>query len=129
MALEWNFNEKIGEIELWQNDKMFTINLYQGNAFLIMLHEYKSGDVEKWEMWDFFANELHAKRMLGIDKRYRDTYGKNPYELPYQQIRKIRLSNKYQYRQKLIDMLLKAFKQLTIEIYTEEVGDADEEKL
>lgn len=126
MALEWNFNEKIGEIELWQNDRMFTINLYQGNAFLIMLHEYKSGEVEKWEMWGFFMNETHAKRMLGIDKRYRDTYGNNPYEQPYQQIRKIRLSNKYRYRQKLIDMLLKAFKQLTIEIYTEEGGDADE---
>ncbi len=129
MALEWNFNEKIGEIELWQNDKMFTINLYKGNAFLIMLYEYKSGDVEKWEMWDFFANELHAKRMLGIDKRYRDTYGNNPYEQPYQQIRKIRLSNKYLYRQKLIDMLLKAFKNLTIEIYTEKGDEADEEKL
>ena len=46
MALQWDWKEKIGEATLVQMhpdepDREFTLDLYQGNAYLIMIHEFK----------------------------------------------------------------------------------------
>ena len=45
MALQWNFKDKCGEAVLVQNNedktREFTLNLYVGNAYLIMLSEYE----------------------------------------------------------------------------------------
>lgn len=45
MALQWKWNEKCGEAVLQQTidgeTRDFTLNLYTGNAFLIMIHEFK----------------------------------------------------------------------------------------
>ena len=67
--LRWNFDDKIGEAVIRQGDREYTMNLYDGNAFLIFVDEYK--DVEGKEMysvWLFFADEEHAKSCLGLSK-------------------------------------------------------------
>ena len=37
MALNWNWKEKCGEAVIQQGEKEWTISLYQGNAFLIVI--------------------------------------------------------------------------------------------
>ena len=41
MALNWSWNGKCGEAVFEQRGKEFTVNLYQGNAYLIFLYEHK----------------------------------------------------------------------------------------
>ena len=40
MALHWNWDEKIGELLIRQDEKEFTISIYKGNALAIFIHEY-----------------------------------------------------------------------------------------
>ena len=52
MALVWNWKDKCGEMCVVQShpdeeDQMFTVDLYQGNAYLIMIHEFKEADKDK----------------------------------------------------------------------------------
>ena len=86
MALNWLWSEKCGEAvkrqyiqkdgEWIEHD--FTFELYQGNAFLIFIYRYVAWDGTKmYQMNDFWGDETHMKRMLGIDKKYKETYGDN----------------------------------------------------
>lgn len=73
MSLNWQWNEKIGELEIAQeiNGEMkdFTISLYTGNATLIMLHECD----KRWTMYNFFADKKHMMNCLNNgDWCYRD---------------------------------------------------------
>ena len=117
MALNWNWEDKIGTIDIFNVDEVRTYSLYQGNAFLIMLWEYEENGKEMWSMHSFFVDKEHAKNMLGLSKGF-DTNAMN--EERYC-IKKIRLNKtKYRYTKDLVDMLLKAdFKDITIEIYSE----------
>lgn len=89
MALNWLWSEKCGEVverrEICKKDEHgnlmthdFTYNLYQGNAFLIFIHEFTDEDgTDKYNLVDFWGDETHMKRMLGIDKKWKETYGNN----------------------------------------------------
>lgn len=57
MALRWQWNEKIGELEIAQGEKHFTISCYTGNAMIIMLHEHE----ERYTLYSFFADKQHFK--------------------------------------------------------------------
>lgn len=80
MALNWNWNEKVGEATLVQKQKggdgkRFTIDLYQGNAFLIAIYRFKTEEDEKedtfhYTLHGFFCDKEHAKRCLGLAKGY-----------------------------------------------------------
>ena len=67
MALHWEWKDKCGEITLVQmhpgeEDLEYRIDLYQGNAYLIMIHEYtdeRRGDV--YELFGFFNDKQHMK--------------------------------------------------------------------
>ena len=62
MALNWNWNEKIGELQIRQEEKEFTISIYKGNALAIFIHEYvnKEGE-EVYSMYIFFCDKEHFK--------------------------------------------------------------------
>ena len=88
MALNWLWSEKCGEAIIRQNwadvDEEpeiheFKLCLYKGNAQLIFLYEYTDERTGKnmYNMNRFWADETHMKRMLGLDKKYAETYGKN----------------------------------------------------
>lgn len=62
MALRWDWNNKIGELLIRQGDKDFTINVYQGNALAIFLHEYVNDEgKEVYSMYNFFCDKEHFR--------------------------------------------------------------------
>lgn len=127
MSLNWKWNEKMGEFvikyrntheEEWKTEH---IDLYEGNAFLIMIHEYKENDKDMYELWSFWADKIHAKRMLGLDKKYKDTYGKNTYAGDCTKIMRVRI-NKAKSRnwKEIVALVSEAFDDIQIELYTKE---------
>lgn len=116
MAVTWNWSEKIGTIDIFNYDEVRTYQLYKGNCFLIMLWEYEEDGKDMWQMHGFFADKEHAKNCFGLSKGYDE----NIYNTKYEQIRKIRINKaKYRYTKDLVDMLIKAFDNISIEIYSE----------
>ena len=117
MALNWRWKEKIGTIDIYNYDKIVTYNLYQGNAFLIMLYEYEEDGKNMWSMHNFLADKEHAKNCFALSKGYDD----NIFNHDTYRIEKIRINKaKYRYAKDLVDMLIKAFDDITIELFTEE---------
>lgn len=127
MSLYWDWNKKVGEVTFTQEidgvKKDFVSNLYNGNACLIMVYEYtdENDGKEKYQLTGFFADKTHMKRCLGIDKRYKQTLGKNMYEDSWDRLTKIRL-NKAKCRdvKDIVMAFYEAFNNITIELYTEE---------
>lgn len=59
MALRWEWNECIGELEI-ENQNKARIKVYQGNALLIFLNEWENEKGEtRWSMYNFFADKGH----------------------------------------------------------------------
>lgn len=123
MALHWEWSNKCGEAVLVQpatskdeEDRTFSIGLYQGNALLIMLTEYRDNT---WNMYSFWADKEHMLSCLGLSKSDDST---NIYEASWSKITKFRFNkNKISAKDlKLIcESIIKAFKNITIEVYTE----------
>lgn len=126
MALRWDWNNKCGELTFSQNYKgeeyrEFTVNLYQGNAVLIMLYEYKDKETgeDLYSMWNFFVDTDHMKICLGLKK---DSDGKkeNLFNDDRCRFLKVRLNKaKNSYWKEIVTALATAFDDLTIELYSE----------
>ena len=117
--LQWHWEDKVGEAEILNDDKVYTFNLYKGNAFLIMLYEYKENGRDMYTLHNFFSDETHAKRMLGLDKKWKDTYGRNLLNQPKYKLQRIHIKKSVygeQNTKKLVNMLNKAFDEIDIEI-------------
>ena len=133
MALHWDWKDKCGEITLVQShpgdpfeqDREFTINLYTGNAYLIMLHEYENEKgQEVYEMCGFFNDKQHMLNCLGLDKKDKDAH--NIYQTPYQLFTKLRINKaKYRHTKELISAFVDAFDRITIEVVNEPEVEAD----
>lgn len=121
MSLDWRWDGKIGEAEYVyetpDGTKTGTYTLYEGNGFLIFLIEYEEKGENVWVMGDFWVDEAHAKRCLGLDKKYTETYGENRYE---GRVTKFRI-NKAKSRnwKKIVKLLVDAFDNIEIDLYTE----------
>ena len=124
MALKWLWKDKCGEIEVEQTREgethSYTLSLYEGNAFLIMLYEYKNKKGEDvYDMWSFFVDKTHAKRCLGLQKNG-DGELLNLFDDTWQKFTKIRLNKaKSKYWKDHVTLFAQAFDNITIEIYTE----------
>ena len=116
MALNWNWSDKVGTVTFESNGKEFTENLYEGNAYLIEIYEYEENGKDMYQLQGFFADKEHAERCLGIKKGY-ETYGNNMYEQDKFRWKTVRLSKKYRHLKELTGMLIKAFNNITIEVY------------
>ena len=118
MALQWQWSEKCGEA-IFRNireDKTFSINLYEGNAFLIFIDEFEENGENMWRMYSFFVDEVHAKNCLGLTKGQSNIFNDKAVRLE-----KVRLNKqKYNKVSKLVNMLIKAFDAIEIEIYSED---------
>ena len=73
MALRWHWSEKIGYLMVTNHNKdsevqNFKVDLYIGNAYLIMIYEWKEGDKDRYNLQGFFADKKHAQICLGIQK-------------------------------------------------------------
>lgn len=59
MALRWDWNACIGELEIEHQNKA-KIKIYQGNALAIFLNEWENENGgESWSMYNFFADKHH----------------------------------------------------------------------
>ena len=120
MALTWEWNRKCGELTLEQKRPDGTweqtpISLYQGNAFLIMLAE--NDEDNTYQLFSFFSGKDHAKNCLGLSKGYT----KNIFLDDSTRISRLRLNKKkYSYTKELVELFVRAFDDITIEIYSEE---------
>ena len=124
MALNWLWKDKCGEITLVQkidaegNEQEFPITLYDGNCYLIMLHEYKENGQDMYNLFGFFSDKAHMKNCLGLNKK--DGYTSNIYNTPYQRFTKVKLNkNKCRYFKDIVAAFAQAFDNLTIEIVNE----------
>jgi len=124
MALHWQWNEKCGEATLREThegepDREFTLSLYTGNAYLIMLHEREENGEQVWSMYSFWADKQHMKNCLGLNKK--GGHGDNMYDTPYQKITKVRLNKaKCRYFKDIVPALTQAFDDLEIEVFNEQ---------
>lgn len=126
--LRWEWNEKIGEVEMVEFDKdntphHFTLDLYQGNAYLIIIHNYKDEDgTDMYNMVGFFLDKYHAKNCLGLNKK--EGYTENIYNKKWSKWTKVTLNKrKYRYTKELVGMLTEAFDTIDIQIYSEEENE------
>lgn len=130
MALQWLWKNKCGEATFRRRIgtdtenftyKDVTVNLYEGNAYLIFINEWEEDGVGKYDLWGFFSDKEHMKCCLGIDKKYKNTYGDNMYDKEYDRLVKIRLNKAKSHNYKdIITACVQAFKEIKIEVYTEE---------
>ena len=120
MSLNWSFKEKCGEVTLRQGEREFTLSMYQGNAYLIFLSEWKEDDKDMYSLYSFWADKSHAKRMLGLAKGS-DGEKMNYYQDGYDKFTKFRF-NKTHCRDlsEIVGLIVKAFRNIEIEIYEEE---------
>ena len=118
MALTWKWDSKMGEaiIHDESQDKDFVKNLYEGNAFLIIMSEWTEGDQDLYSVYSFFADESHAKNCLGLTKNF-----KNIFEDGGIQLKKLRINKKKSHNwKKIVKLFSEAFDNLEIELYSEE---------
>lgn len=124
MSLRWDWNAKCGEAVFRQEingeePQEFTVNLYKGNACLIMIYEYTENGTDKYSLYSFWADKEHMKNCLGLNKK--DGYGNNMYTEGYDRLLKIRLNKaKNCYTKDIVAALVQAFDSIDVEIYTEE---------
>lgn len=65
MALHWDWNEKIGELQINSYGEDFTINVYQGNALAIFIHTFfDDNGTERYNMYNFFCDKEHFKNCV-----------------------------------------------------------------
>lgn len=127
MALNWEWNAKCGEIvvrhDFGDRKEDVTLSLYEGNAYLIMLHEFEEDGKNKYELFSFWADAYHMKNCLGLNKR--QGYDRNMYAGPCDQFLKVRLNKaKCRRYKEIIAALIQAFEDLTIEIFSDD-GKSD----
>lgn len=116
MALNWNWSEKCGELTIVNyTGGEQTISLYQGNAYLIMINEFKNEEGEEfYNVYGFFNGKEHMLRCLGQSLHYDSD---NIYEGAW---KKIRLNKaKFRHTKEFVKAIAGAFDNIAIELYTE----------
>lgn len=118
MALTWNWDSKMGEVIIHDEiqNKDFVKNLYEGNAFLIFMNEWKEGDSDLYSLYSFFADEKHAKRCLGLEKDSTNIFTDGAVKLIKLRINKKKSRN----WKKIVKLFSEAFDNIEIELYSEE---------
>lgn len=119
MALCWSWEDKCGEAIFKQGKKEFSVNLYQGNAFLIFIYEYEEDGQKMYNLYNFFLSKQHMKNCLGMNKK--EGFSKNIFNEGYDRLKLIRINKaKYSYTKELTQALIQAFDEIMIELYNEE---------
>lgn len=128
MSLNWLWSEKMGELIVeqdWDDKKReFNISLYEGNAFLIMLYEYRNDEGESmYNMWNFFVDKEHAKRCLGLAKNG-EGKKRNIFVGGFDTVKKIRLNKtKSRHFKDIVSFFSQAFDDIVIEVFSEEKSE------
>lgn len=70
MSLNWNWDNKIGELQLNNYGEQLTISIYKGNAPMIFIREYKKESIEYYELYTFFNDIQHIKNIIKYENEY-----------------------------------------------------------
>lgn len=117
MALHWNFNDKCGTLTVYEErtNTERELSLYEGNAELIILCEHKDetcndGEFRYW-LYGFFADKVHMRRCLGLEKGYDNSYDN---------VTKLRINKaKHSDWKTIVTAFARALDNITIEVYNE----------
>lgn len=114
MALRWSFKEKAGTVTEIIDGQEYTYNFYEGNALMIVLHEYEENGEQYYNLHWFFGDEAHAKNCLGLAKGHENMFGENG-------IARLTIyrTNCRKWK-KILDLFVKAFPHIAIELKEEE---------
>lgn len=120
MSINWRWEEKCGEaiVRQYFGDEVreTTKSLYEGNAFLIFLNEWKEDGKNMYSLYSFFADEKHAKTCLGLTKD-----SDNIFVDGLDTLTKIRINKKKSRNwKKIVTLFAQAFDNIQIEIYSED---------
>ena len=123
MSLNWLWANKCGEAVRRQRrrnseeedwvDYDYTFDLYNGNAFLIFIYEYIEDGQKMYQVNDFWTDETHMKRMLGLDKKWPESYGRNGES---DIIKFTFYKDKCRYLKKIVSAITEAFDNIEVEI-------------
>lgn len=118
MALQWDWDEKIGEVTVEETfngeTRQITEKLYEGNAFLIFINEWEENEKRMYSLCNFFLDKIHAKNCLGL------VAGKRNIFTGYMTITKLRINKKKSRNFKeIVNMFAQAFNNIDIEVYSE----------
>lgn len=120
MSLNWGWDDKIGEATVEQTfngeTKTFTKSLYEGNAFLIFITEWKENEEDMYSLYSFFADEAHAKNCLGLTKNHNNIFAEGCDKLTKISINKEKSRN----WKKIVTLFAQAFDNIEIKIFSEE---------
>lgn len=76
--LNWNWNERVGTLEVEEYRKDHTDKntyyLYQGNALLIVMAEWEEDGAERYTVRDFWTDKEHMKLCLGLVKGHNNIH-------------------------------------------------------
>lgn len=76
MSLNWNWSDKIGELEYTDREnRKFIVNIYEGNALMIFIYEYIQNEANMYSMFSFFCDQEHLNNLLK-DDTYFDGWNK-----------------------------------------------------
>ena len=75
MALQWSVKEKAGTVTENREGSEITLPFYEGNALMIVTHEYEKDGQQLYDMQWFFMDEYHAKNCLGLAKGHDNMFG------------------------------------------------------
>lgn len=112
------FNNKVGEAiykyEAEGEIKEKVVSLYNGNAYLIFVNEWKVEDGKYYSLDSFFCDKVHMKKCLGLEKGYGNIYVNK-----FMRLKTLRLSKKCRYLKDIVAAFVQAFDNINIEVYTE----------
>lgn len=118
MALHWSFKERAGLVTEVQNGHEFTLPFYVGNALMITLYEYTDDGKDMYDLMWFFTGIEHAKNCLGLQK---NTHGEKENMFGENGVTKLVIYREWcRDWQKIVDLFVKAFPHIVIEIYEHE---------
>ena len=116
MALQWSFSEKAGTVTEIRGEHSYTFNFYEGNALMIVTHEFVEDGEERYNLQWFFADELHAKNCLGLTKGHDNMFYDGT-------ITSMTIYRAHSHNwKKIIDLFVQAFPQIRIELLDVEPG-------
>lgn len=114
MALNWSFKEKAGTVTEIRDGNEVTFNFYEGNALMIVTHEYEQDGEQYYNMQWFFIGEDHAKNCLGLSKGHDNMFGENG-------IARLTIYRAHcRQWKKIIDLFTRAFPNIMIEVLAAE---------
>ena len=120
MALMWDWKEKVGTAKLANRErKEFELSLYNGNALLIALFEYKQDNEDMYNMHWFFVDKPHMNRMLGLTKGTSNCLNAEGYKITELSLDTAKCKNMWD----IVKAFVKAFGDITIKFYNSKGGD------